>query len=146
MIRRGNRYEEYFNGGVQKIANDLGNLLHIRVTGCRDVSYERGLFVIVEQAARLSEEISRQVAPFRIHRIEPGASYNPEFMEDRSGLLDDEEKEQHGRDRVIVHKVLFPMVLRYGFDETGKSIETPIVIRKGTVIVMCSRERGGSAR
>lgn len=145
MIRRDNKYEEHFNDGVHKIVNDLGNLLHIRVTRGRDVDREKGLFVIVEQAAKLSEEISRQVAPFELHRIRPGDPYNPDFMEDRSGsLLDDEGKEQHDEDRVIVHKVLFPIVLRSGFDEAGKLIEVQIVIRKGTVIVMRSGERGGS--
>lgn len=146
MIRRDNRYRGGFNDGVRGIVNDLGNLLLIRVTRGRDAEREKGLFAIVEQAAELSEEISRQVAPFELHRIKPRESYKPEFMEDGSGLLDDEEKEQYGEDRVIVHKVLFPIVLRFGFDEAGNLIKVPIVIRKGAVIVMRSGERSSSAR
>lgn len=141
MILNDSRYEECFGRGIQKVTKDLGELLQIRVTRDGDVSREKQLFTIVEQAARLSEEINRQVALFMLHRVDLANPYDPDFMEDRSGLLDDEEKEQHGEAQgIIVQKVLFPIVLRYGFDEAGKFLETPVIVRKGTVVVMRSRE------
>lgn len=147
MILSDNIYEECFNGGVQKMTEDLGNLLRVRVTTGGEANREKGLFAIVQRAAKLSEEINRQVSPFMLHPIALAAPYDPEYMEDRSGLLDDEEKERYGGDRgFVVHKVLFPIVLRYGFDDAGKLLNAPIIIRKGTVIVMRSGEMDGGAR
>lgn len=146
MILNDSRYEECFGRGVEKVTKDLGELLHIRVTGGEEANREKQLFTIVEQAGRLSEEINRQVALFQLHRIDLAIPYDPEVMEDRSGLLDDEEKEQHGKDRgIIVQKVLFPIVLRYGFDDEGKFLKTPVVVRKGTVVVMRPTEDGAES-
>lgn len=147
MILSDNRYEECFNDGVQKMTKNLGNLLQVRVTTGGGASREKGLFAIVKRAAKLSEEVNRQVSPFILHHIALAVPYNPECMEDRSGLLDDGEKEQYGGNRgFIVHKVLFPMVVRYGFDDAGKLLDVPVIIRKGTVIVMRSGERDSGAR
>lgn len=147
MILRDNGYEEYFNMGVQRMTKILGSLLQIRVTMGGEVNREKGLFAIVRRAAKLSEEVNRQVSPFELHPITPGMPYNPEYMEDRSGLLDDEEKEQYGGNQgFVVHKVLFPVVFRYGFDDAGKLLDAPVIIRKGTVIVMRSGGRDGSTK
>lgn len=147
MILNDSRYEECFGKGIQKVTKDLGELLQIRVTGGVEVSREKHLFTIVEQAARLSEEINRQVALFQLHRVDLAQSYNPEYMEDRSGLLSDEGEEGGGKARgIIVQKVLFPIVLRYGFDDEGKFLETPVVVRKGTVIVMRPEEDGSECQ
>ncbi|KAL0631946.1 hypothetical protein Q9L58_009173 [Maublancomyces gigas] len=144
MILNDSRYEECFSRGVEKVTKDLGGLLHIRVTG--GANREKELFTIVEQAGRLSEEINRQVALFQLHRIDLAIPYDPEVMEDRSGLLDDEEKEQHGKNRgIVVQKVLFPVVLRYGFDDEGKFLRIPVVVRKGTVVVMRPTEDGAES-
>lgn len=146
MILNDSRYEECFGRGVEKVTKDLGELLHIRVTGGGEANREKQLFTIVEQAGRLSEEINRQVAQFQLHRIDLAIPYDPEVMEDRSGLLDDEEKEQRGKDRgIIVQKVLFPIVLRYGFDDEGNFLKIPVVVRKGTVVVMRPTEDGAES-
>lgn len=46
------------------------------------------LYSIVEQAAKLEIEISRELSPFLVHQISPGTIYLPEFQDDRSGTVD----------------------------------------------------------
>lgn len=147
MILSDVHYGERFNVGVERATKELGDLLQIRVTkGGGEMNREKALFVIIKQAARLSEEINRQVAQFQLHPIVLASPYNPEIMEDRSGLLSDEEKEQNGKARgILVQKVLFPIVLRYGFDEAGKFLDAPVIVRKGTVVIMRSEKCRGES-
>lgn len=46
------------------------------------------LYSIVEQAAKLEIEISRELSPFLVHQISPGTKYLPEHQDDRSGTVD----------------------------------------------------------
>lgn len=143
MILGDNRYGELFRKGIRNVTKVLGNCLHIQVTEGKEVHLRKALFPIVEQAAKLSEEINRQIALFQLQHVDPACPYDPRYMEDRSGLLDDEEKEWHGKARgIIVQKVLFPVVLRYGFDEAGEFLDVPVVVRKGTVVVTRSEASG----
>lgn len=146
MILSDVHYGERFNGGTERATKELGDLLRIRVTKGGEAGREKALLAIVKKAARLSEEINRQVAQFQLHPIVLASPYNPEVMEDRSGLLSDEEKEQHGKARgIVVQKVLFPIVLRFGFDEAGKFLDAPVIVRKGTVVIMRSEKYRGES-
>lgn len=64
----------------------------------------KALRAIVEQAARLEIEMSRELSSFQMRYIRPGSPYHMEHMDDRSGAVDaseddsdlevDEEKEE----------------------------------------------------
>lgn len=122
----------------------------------------KALRTIVEQAARLEIEISRELSGFRMQYIRPGSPYHMEHMDDRSGVVDaseddsdledgeekeekrDEEKKPEVRRRkeFIVDTVLFPPVVRLEFDDNGKFKKPPIIIRKGVVIAIRSLKGG----
>lgn len=122
--------------GVNRIVEHLKNCLDIRVTGGKEEHRDQALFALVEQTVRLAGEINREVAIFELHGLQLGGPYDPELMEDISGLLDDEGEGEGGARGVVVRKLLFPMVLRYKFDDQGKLLKKdPVVVRKATVVV-----------
>lgn len=63
-----------------------------------------------------------------------GSEYIPWLMEDRSGTVDEDEEEGNCTHHSVIQMVLFPTVLRWGFDEAGMLSGSPIVIRKATVM------------
>lgn len=136
------------------------------------------LYSIVEQAAKLEIEISRELSPFLVLQISPGTIYHPQYQDDRSGTVDSndddnddnsdtdntdeegdeevaeemknqvneakEKREAKKRSEFTVGTVLFPPVLRWEFDNTGKIVESEIVVRKGIVIAIHSEtDHGG---
>lgn len=129
-------YNDSLHEGLTGATEYLKSCLDLRITVDRE-DCNQALFAIVEHAAKLSEEISLQTAIIQVQGIDPGVSYHPETMEDVSGTIDDGEvDERNGYRDIIVHKVLFPIVLRYGFDEFGNFLEHPIVVRKAEVVVL----------
>lgn len=138
MISNNNSLKEHRHRSFNDVTTFLNTCLDIRITRGSNEHREQGLLAIVEHAAELAQEINRQVDVFQLNsvRLGPGSIYHPDFMEDISGIIDDEEKDEQGRFRgIIVQKLLFPMVLRYGFDELGQKLKNPVVVRKAVVEV-----------
>lgn len=122
--------------------NDCVLLVAYEIRGCFDSLAKpgteerrnRALQKIVERAAELWLETYRQVSRFELRRIDPGSEYIPWLMEDRSGTVDEDEEEGNCTHHSVIQMVLFPTVLRWGFDEAGMLSGSPIVIRKATVM------------
>lgn len=154
MLVQHSGFEVRFANAVDSITKDLQNCFVSYVKMGIERSRVKALRTIVERAARLQIEISRDLSRIQMPYICPGMPYNMEHMDDRSGIVDgsdddsdfedDEEQQEEGQDReqrlgihrrkeFIVEKVFFPPVLRFDFDKEGKFMETPIIIRKGVV-------------
>lgn len=122
--------------------NDCVLLVTNEIRGCFDglakfgteERRHRALHKIVENTAELWLDTYRQVSRFEIKRIDPGSEYIPWIMEDRSGTVNEDEEEGNSTHHSVVQIVLFPPVLRWGFDEAGMFSESPIVVRKAGVI------------
>ncbi|KAI5837492.1 hypothetical protein DFP73DRAFT_531926 [Morchella snyderi] len=108
--------------------------------GC-DGKCEQALFSILEKAALLGLETSRQVSEFLLPRIQPGSEYVAKDMEDTSDTVDedDESTGKHSQ-HFTVQIVLFPPVQRRDLDETGMFIKNPVAVRRAMVTVKSCQE------
>ncbi|KAH8149329.1 uncharacterized protein LAJ45_06408 [Morchella importuna] len=114
--------------------------------GCDD-KCELGLFSILEKAAHLGFETSRQVSEFLLPQIQPGSVYLASIMEDTSDTVDeDEESTGKHSHHFTVQTVSFPPVQRRDLDETGTFIKEPVTIRRAMVTVKSSQKRGDVVR
>lgn len=135
MIFENDGFDSGFSQRISEVEADIQYCLSIFATGGKEQQRHKALLTIVEQAAKLQLECFRQVSCFGLHRIKPGRPYDPSLMEDRSGLVRDDDR-TGGAPGFIVKMVLFPPVLRRRFDEEGKFLKSPVIVRKGTVMVM----------
>lgn len=156
MLTKHKDFDTHFTRAVQYVTEDLQNCFSGHVKPGMIGSRNKVLRSIVEQAAKLAIEISRELSPFELLQILPGTKYLPAYLDDRSGTVDnnddedeeDEEEEEEEekkmrqdneaggvqkRTEFIVDTVLFPPVWRWDFDEAGKFVEPEIIVRKGVV-------------
>lgn len=162
MLAQHSSFEIRFSNAVTSVTDDLQNCFTDHVKAGVEASRVKALRTIIEQAARLEIEISRELSRFQMPNICPGSRYQMEHLDDRSGVVDaseddsdpgdgeeqeekrDEEKKPEEKKKVrrrkefIVETVLFPPVVRLEFDDEGKFTKTPIIIRKGVVMAIRS--------
>ncbi|KAH0612447.1 uncharacterized protein H6S33_010499 [Morchella sextelata] len=114
--------------------------------GCED-KCGQALFSILEKAANLGFETSRQVSEFLLPQIQPGSKYVASIMEDTTDTVDEDEeltgKHSH---HFTVQTVLFPPVQRRDLDETGTFIKEPMTVRRTMVTVQSSQKRNDVVR
>lgn len=137
MILEKDPHSEHIRRGIHDAAKDLLNYYGFLPKGDGEERRHKSLLAIVEQASKLQVEVYRQVSTFNLYQINPGSLYNPNIMDDISSLADEDED---GTKRFLVKVVIFPPVLRWGFREDGKFSVDAVVVRKGTVITICSED------
>jgi hypothetical protein len=114
--------------------------------GCED-KCGQALFSILEKAANLGFETSRQVSEFLLPQIQPGSKYVASIMEDTTDTVDeDEELTGKNSHYFTVQTVLFPPVQRRDLDETGTFIKKPMTVRRTMVTVQSSQKRNDVVR
>lgn len=154
MLVQHSGFEVRFANAVDSITKDLENCFVIYVAAGIEASRVKALRTLVENAARLQIEISRDLSKIQMPYICPGMPYDMQHMDDRLGIVyasevdsdfeDDEEEQEENQDgeqkleiqrkkEFIVDAVFFLPVLRFDFDKEGKFMKTPIIIRKGVV-------------
>lgn len=169
MLSQRTGFDARFANAVSSVTEELGTYFVRYAKPGVEVSRVKVLRAIVEQAARLEVEISRELSVFQMPYIKPGSRYEMEHLDDRSGNVDesedgsDSEEEEddddeddedddsedeengekgvHRRREFIVETVLFPPVVRLEYDDQGKIATTPIIVRKGVVTAL--RLKGG---
>lgn len=136
MIFDKDHYQDHLRHGIQYVEKDLQDCFGFLSKGDSEEQRRKPLLAIVEQAAKLQVEIFRQVSLFQLYQISPGEQYDPRIMDDISGLVDEDEETQ----TFIVRVVVFPAVMRRGFDGDGKFSDL-VVVRKGTVVTAYSEDQ-----
>lgn len=136
MILEKDPHGEHIRRGIHDAEKDLLNYHGFLPRGDGEERRHRSLLAIVEQAGKLQVEVYRQVSTFKLRLINPGSRYDPTLMDDISSLADEDEA---GTQTFLVKVVIFPPVLRWGFHEDGK-FSDEVVVRKGTVITICSED------
>lgn len=146
MLMKNDQFDTHFREGISLLENDIqkcfGGLA--KVGGDHERRHSE-LHRIAEKAAQLGIETYRQVSEFKLMKTSPGDVYDPRFMEDKLGTVDKVEEEGGSPRHCIVQMVVFPPVLRFGFDEAGEFVKHPIVVRKATVRVIRLAEAGAGA-
>lgn len=137
MILRKDHYDDDFSYNLRCAEGDLLSCFNPLLRGDGEEQRRKSLLAIIEQAAKLQVEVFRQISLFRLHQICPGEPYDARLMDDLLSLVDEDEA---GTQIFIVRVVVFPPVLRYGFDEDGKFSHEEVVVRKGTVVTMLSKD------
>lgn len=138
MILKRDPHGDHVRHGTQDVEKDLLDCHGFLSRGDGEEKRRKSLLAIVKQAGELQVDVFQQVSPFKLYQISPGNPYDPKIMDDISSLADEDEDEEGAR-RFLVRVVIFPPVLRRGFDEDGK-FSAAIVVRKGTVITMHSED------
>lgn len=136
MILKRDPHGDHVRHGIQDAEKDLLDYHGFLPKGDGEGKRRKSLLAIVKQAGELQVEVFQQVSSFKLYQISPGEPYNPNIMDDISSLVDEDEE---GARIFLVRVVIFPPVLRWGFDEDGK-FSAPVVVRKGTVITMHSED------
>lgn len=134
MLIKNSTFDTRFHEGVIAVVKDLGgDFIRFVKEDSQEQCYN-ALHAIVEQAAKLEVEITQQIADFELHWVNPGTEYKSFYMEDRSGAVDDAEEDGGDTQGFIIRMVLFPPVVRWKFDDSGKFIKAPVIVRKATVV------------
>lgn len=139
MILEKDHYDDHLCHNIREVEEDLQDCFSFLLRGDGEGQRRKQLHAIVEQAAKLQVEVFRQVSRFKLGRITPGERYDPRLMDDISSLVDEGEVEEGGTQTFIVRVVIFPLVLRFGFDEDDNESDI-VVVRKGTVMTMRSED------
>lgn len=105
MLTQHSDFEAHFAEAVEYITEVLQDFFPDHTKPGPKAQRIKVLRTIVEQAARLEVEISREVSVFQMPYISPGSRYETDQVDDRSGIVDgnddsddeddDEEEEEH---------------------------------------------------
>lgn len=88
MLTQHNDFEAYFAESVEYITKVLQDFFPDHTKPGSSAQRIKVLRTIVEQAARLEVEISREVSVFQMPYISPGSRYETDQVDDRSGIVD----------------------------------------------------------
>lgn len=98
MLTKHKDFEVHFAKAVQKLAEDLQQYFPGHVKLATDEARCKVLHAIIEQAARLEVDISRELSRFLVPQLTPGTNYIPSHQDDISGTVDDNDDDDSDDD------------------------------------------------
>lgn len=98
MLTKHEDFEVHFAKAVRKLAEDLQKYFPSHVKLATDEARCKVLHAIIEQAARLEVDISRELSRFLVPQLTPGMNYIPACLDDISGTVDDNDDDSSDDD------------------------------------------------